>query len=192
MPQKQLKRVVRCDTMPWSLLGRRSGRLDGDGGFDLTVNNVCADFIWENRQEGLRLYQPNTLEKNQLITELKIAWSIFDEEIRSPLHPPVIGVFMYDSAKCQKDYSVADAMCVSSAAGQGSPYFCIGFDIQALKHGPDYTQFLILHELAHALAWDCGHSPHFEALLDTMILRFNIATGRELDNDYSTFNDEEP
>ncbi len=58
----------------------------------------------------------------------------------------------------------------------------IGLSVEALGRGPEYTQFLLLHELAH-IDGDGEHTPEFHRQLDRMIEQFNRRTGGHLVND---------
>ena len=59
----------------------------------------------------------------------------------------------------------------------------IGLSCEALDRGPEYTQFLFLHELTHVLG-NGEHSPEFHQQLDRLIEQFNRRTGGHVVNDY--------
>ena len=62
--------------------------------------------------------------------------------------------------------------------------YAIGLATWTLEN-PPYFQLVFLHELAH-VAVGGEHNAAFRAYLDSLIARFNEATGAQLVNDYSS------
>lgn len=78
-----------------------------------------------------------------------------------------------------------DGIKWKDVTGDRGELHAIGLSCEALGQGPEYTQFLFLHELAHI---DGGgeHSPAFHQQLDRLIEQFNRSTGGHIVNDYCT------
>lgn len=153
-----------------------------------TVNDLPSRFMLEQRQEGLKLYYPNYRETIVLNEALRRAAALFGDEIHSPLHAPIVGFFCYDMQRCGGAYREADAICAFTDIDGPNGFYCIGISRQGLARGSEYAQFLVLHELAHIFA-ETGHSIHYEACLDQLLLRYNKEYGTALKNDYVSLNE---
>lgn len=156
-----------------------------------TINTLPSRFVVTQRQEGLKLYYPNYSESTMLYAALRRAAALFADEINSPLHAPIVGVFCYDMQLCGGAYHEADAICVFTDIDGPNGFYCIGISKQGLARGSAYAQLLVLHELAHVFA-ETGHSIHYEAKLDELLARYNAEFGMALVNDYVSLNDECP
>lgn len=154
------------------------------------LNDLPSSFIFEQKREGLRqLYKPTQRETHLVTEQIRKVWEVFCEQILSSLHPPINGIFLYDSRECQGDYNIADGICVWS---EDSSAFYIGLASDIVQSSEAEILSILIHELAHALAYDFqggGHNPHYEAYLDMMYMQYNSEYGTELQNDYVTFND---
>lgn len=151
----------------------------------MQINDLPYQFRYAQYQLGLySLYAPTETELSLLSDAVKRAWELFSEELNNPLHAPVAGLFCYDMDRCSGKFNTADAICCPSPDGH-----YIGVSQQAVERGGEYVQFLLIHELVHALT-DTVHTPHYEATLDEMLMRYNARFGTNLKNDYATFNDE--
>lgn len=64
----------------------------------------------------------------------------------------------------------------------GKSALIIGISAEGLEAGAEYTQFLFMHELAHAATGD-GHTTAFHEKLNGMIRTFNGETGSNITND---------
>lgn len=154
----------------------------------MRINDLPYQFRYAQYQAGLHsLYEPTEAELGVLSSAVKRAWALFGDELNSPCHDPIIGLFCFDCEQCSGDFRNADGICCSSPDGD-----YIGFAKQALEQGSEYMQFLLLHELAHSIAAPEGHSPHYEALLNRWLACYNARFGLDLGNDLVTYNDERP
>lgn len=71
---------------------------------------------------------------------------------------------------------------VDATPDRGSLH-AIGLSVEALGRGPEYTRFLLLHELTHIFSGG-KHNTEFHQRLDRLIEQFNRRTGGHLVNDY--------
>ena len=149
-----------------------------------TINDLPSGFLRDQKVDGLHgLFWPSNNEFIRLWRAADRVWSTFSEEIESPLPEPIKGIFCFDAEKCGGSFAEDDGICVC----WGDAFF-IGIDKTALSE-QDYLEFLLIHELCHALC-GIGHTPHYEGKLNEMILQFNHAYGTDLQNDLVTYNDE--
>lgn len=76
-----------------------------------------------------------------------------------------------------------DGICWKDTIDGGNDtLYAVGISCEALEAGREYTQMLMLHELAHMLTNE-DHSIRFHETLSTLINDFNAATGSEITND---------
>ena len=149
------------------------------------INDVPAQFLYEKKQDGLSgLYRPSGNAFTRFRRVLSTVWDDFREEIESPLHSPIMGVFCYRAAECKGLLAESDGITI---LWNDRNY--IGMEESAISAEEEYLTFVLIHELCHAI---CGvaHTPHYEAKLDDLLLQFNHLHGTDLKNDYVTFNDE--
>lgn len=149
------------------------------------INDVPAQFLYEKKQDGLSgLYRPSGNAFTRFRRVLSTVWGDFHEEIESPLHSPIMGVFCYRAAECKGLLAKSDGITI---LWNDRNY--IGMEESAISAEEDYLTFVLIHELCHALC-DLGHTPHFEGKLNELLARYNALHGTDISNDYSSYNDE--
>lgn len=88
-------------------------------------------------------------------------------------------LFLYEQDETQEN----DGVCWLDVTRDGhGVLYAIGLATWTLEN-PPYFQLVFLHELAH-IAVGGEHNAAFRAYLDSLIARFNEATGVQLVNDY--------
>lgn len=97
----------------------------------------------------------------------------------------VAGVYPYfQSEQLREDLQENDGIAWKFVSVHSNEVrYVIGISVEALEAGPEYVQFLFLHELAHNMT-DKDHSTEYHRLLDSLIKQFNQATGANIVNDY--------
>lgn len=93
-------------------------------------------------------------------------------------------VYLYRQEDQPVELKRCDAICWDDVTTDGiGTLHAIGISTAALDRGPEYTQFVFLHELTHATHGG-EHTAEFHAALDELIIEYNRATGATLANDY--------
>lgn len=95
-------------------------------------------------------------------------------------------VYVYDQREQPESISPNDGYSsVSERQTDGRRVASIGISIQALHRGDEYAVMVLLHELAHILrSYPVDHGQEFHQTLDKLIVRYNVATGAKIENDY--------
>lgn len=118
---------------------------------------------------------------------LPVFWAL--EEVIRPV--PLVALYLYRQADQPPSLQTTGRTPMRSVDGiawkdvtkDRGELYAIGLSCEALEQGPEYTQFLFLHELTHVLG-NGDHSPEFHRQLDRLIEQFNRRTGGHIVNDY--------
>ena len=112
---------------------------------------------------------------------LKIIGALWDDVMWSTLSL----VYCYD----QSIQPTAIAKCdgyssVSERQSDGWRVASVGISLQALQAGDSYAALVLLHELCHVLHGFPAHGQEFHKRLDSLIERYNLLAGGNVENDY--------
>lgn len=180
--KKVLKKAFRMDTVPYTPPeGKKEICLP-------QVNDIPADCLRAVKIDGVaRRYPINPKQRKAVDEQIKNVWNLFGGIIDClPLE--ICGIYVYDMNECKGMFATSDGV----ESEQPGKRAVIGIAVSAIERGGEYLAFLLMHEISHIAAGAAGHSPHYEAFLDWMILNFNRRYGANIRNDYVNFNDEEP
>lgn len=108
---------------------------------------------------------------------------IFKEEM---LSSSLTFIYLYDQNKQPPQIAKNDGYAsISKMLKDGRRVSSIGISIQALHNTKEYAVLVFLHELAHILYYtEQEHDTVFHNYLDSLIERYNAATGERVKNDY--------
>lgn len=96
----------------------------------------------------------------------------------------VYALYVYRQEDQPVELKNCDAICWDDVTTDGiGTLHAIGISTTALDRGPEYTQFVFLHELTH-VTHGGEHTAEFHAALDELIDLYNRETGAVLANDY--------
>lgn len=130
---------------------------------------------WIERQ-GVQIHDATPKESEAVRQILKDTPRLFPDLLyRSGLRL----LFLYEQDETQEN----DGVCWIDVTRDGhGVLYAIGLATWTLEN-PPYFQLVFLHELAH-IAVGGEHNAAFRAYLDSLIAKFNEATGVQLVNDY--------
>lgn len=180
-----MKRAFRADSRPYSLPAVSAEHIQPPA-----LNDIPSQALRQMQSEGLSRRFPISEEQEAMVNQqIRQVWSVAD--LYLPLLSfPVAGVFSFNMAECKGDFKQVDGICCNQTSPTGEKLSLIGLDISAIEQGGKYVAFLLLHELAHATGTG-DHSPHYHAFLDNLIAAYNHIYGTDIQNDYSSFNEED-
>ena len=126
----------------------------------------CMDNHWISKARG---------------TFLKIIVSLWDVVLGSTLSL----VYCYDESIQPPNLANCDGYSsVSENPSDGRMVSSIGVSVQALQAGDSYAALVLLHELCHVLHGFPAHGQEFHKRLDSLIERYNLLAGGNVENDY--------
>ena len=126
----------------------------------------CTDRYWIAEAKGAFLKIIGALWDDVIGSTLSLVYC-YDQSIQ----PPAI-------AKCD-GYS-----SVSERQSDGWRVASVGISLQALQAGDSYAALVLLHELCHVLHGFPAHGQEFHKRLDSLIERYNLLAGGNVENDY--------
>lgn len=126
---------------------------------------------WIQRESVVMSRDPSAREK--AVRYLLPVFQALEDVIR-PL--PLVAVYAYRQADQPPSLRTDSGAPMSSVDGiqwtdvtpDRSELYAIDLSVEAVDMGPDYLQFLFLHELTHIFSGG-GHSPEFHRQLDALI-----------------------
>lgn len=141
---------------------------------------------WIVRQVVVMCCDP--IERAKAVEFLLPVFQVLEDVIR-PL--PLVSVYLYRQADQPSSLRTTSGTPMRDVDGvewgdvtrDRGELHAIGLSVEALGRGPDYTQFLFLHELTHVFGGG-EHNTEFHQRLDRLIARFNQCTGGCVSNDY--------
>lgn len=170
------------------MIQRMGRRLDNADQVPPPINGgeVMKEFLRAERSMGLLSLSDDETAKKRLHAAALRVWGVFGERLA---RANVKGLFLWPE-DCGGIYAESDGMTVRRTDQAGKVYFMIGVYEGAAYYGEDYLLLVLIHEAAHALNFEAGHYAYWHGFLDQLLAEFNQRTGRELVNDYASFNDE--
>lgn len=113
----------------------------------------------------------------------KLVGEIFRDEM---LSSSLSLIYLYDQNKQPPHIAKNDGYSsVSKKLKDGRRVSSIGISIQALNNTKEYAVLVFLHELTHVLyRTEQEHDTVFHNYLDSLIEKYNAATGERVKNDY--------
>lgn len=129
------------------------------------------------QKKGVVVYE-NSEAKRRMTEYIVPVGAVFPELIKK-----LSAVYVYKIGEQGGDAREVDGICWRDETSDVGTLFAIGISLETLDEGPEYTQFVFLHELAH-MATGENHNVKFHEELDKMIRTYNQATGASLENDY--------
>lgn len=141
---------------------------------------------WIQREGVVMSWDPSAREK-----AARYLLPVFHAMEDVILSLPLVSVYLYRQADqppglrtdSGAPMSSVDGIQWTDATPDRGKLYAIGVSVEAVDSGPDYLQFLFLHELTHIFSGG-EHSPKFHRQLDALIAKFNRQTGSHIVNDY--------
>lgn len=131
---------------------------------------------WAKTQGAVVCNDPK--ERQRLLDSIVPVAAVFPDLVKQ-----VSATYAYRMAEQRKKAAGADGMSWRDVTGKKGTLYAIGVSVEALDSGPEYSQFVFLHELAHIVT-DERHTTAFHDKLNEMIDTYNKATGANIVNDF--------
>lgn len=146
----------------------------------------CQVLRWIRRQGVIMCYDTT---KRERVKEYLLPVFMALEDVIRPV--PLVALYLYRQADQPPGLRTTGGVPMRDVDGiewkdvtrNRGELHAIGLSCEALEQGPEYTQFLFLHELTHVLG-NGEHSPEFHRELDRLIEQFNRRTGGHIINNY--------
>lgn len=128
---------------------------------------------WIGRQGAVFYY--GKPERETAKSYLRGMSKVFPEEIAK-----LNAIYLYRMADQPDSLNKYDGICWVDVTlnGRGTLY-AIGISLEALAEGPEYTQFLFIHELTHIVV-PCAHGEHsaeFHVACQRLLKKYDEQTG---------------
>ena len=130
---------------------------------------------WIETEGGVPYEDPET--KERLKEYLCPVWSVFPDLVSM-----VSAVYVYRMDQQSGSAAGPDGISWENHTLDVGILYAVGISLEAMDKGPEYTQFLFLHELTHIITGH-NHDHAFHGQLNKLLSIFNKATGSNLFND---------